>query len=138
MTRIAVDPGRLIGRLDRRVPAASLSTSVGASTVGVFDEGSALADRRGFRRDVLGLLRNLRLGVLRWPGGTFASNYHWADGIGPKDARPRRPTWLVAASRATGSAPVRHRRIPQLLRRTRRRTVHLPEHKTGTLPEVLA
>src|SRR5262249_32536796 len=37
------------------------------------------------------LLRELRLGVLRWPGGNFVSNYHWADGIGPKDARPRRP-----------------------------------------------
>jgi alpha-N-arabinofuranosidase len=40
---------------------------------------------------VLGLLRELRLGVLRWPGGNFVSSYHWADGIGPKDARPRRP-----------------------------------------------
>ena len=40
---------------------------------------------------MLGLLRELRLGVLRWPGGNFVSNYHWADGIGPRDGRPRRP-----------------------------------------------
>ena len=40
---------------------------------------------------MLALLRELRMGVLRWPGGNFVSNYHWADGIGPKDARPRRP-----------------------------------------------
>ncbi len=54
---------------------------------GLYDEGSPLADDRGFRKDVLGLLRELRLGVLRWPGGNFVSNYHWADGIGPKDGR---------------------------------------------------
>ena len=53
--------------------------------------GGATADTRGFRKDVLALLRDLHLGVLRWPGGNFVSNYHWADGIGPKDARPRRP-----------------------------------------------
>ncbi|HEY3651918.1 MAG TPA: alpha-L-arabinofuranosidase, partial [Streptosporangiaceae bacterium] len=40
---------------------------------------------------MLGLLRELRLGVLRWPGGNFVSNYHWADGIGPIHSRPRRP-----------------------------------------------
>ena len=58
---------------------------------GLYEEGSPLADERGFRKDVLGLLRDLRLGVLRWPGGNFVSNYLWQDGIGPKDARPRRP-----------------------------------------------
>jgi alpha-L-arabinofuranosidase len=91
MTRIAVDPGRLIGRLDRRVFGGFVEHLGRCIYGGIFDEGSALADARGFRRDVLGLLRELRLGVLRWPGGNFASNYHWADGIGPKDARPRRP-----------------------------------------------
>jgi alpha-L-arabinofuranosidase len=58
---------------------------------GLYEEGSPLADERGFRTDVLGLLRELRLGVLRWPGGNFVSNYHWTDGIGPKQDRPRRP-----------------------------------------------
>ena len=91
MTRIAVDPGRLIGCLDRRVFGGFVEHLGRCIYGGIFDEGSALADARGFRRDVLGLLRELRLGVLRWPGGNFASNYHWADGIGPKDARPRRP-----------------------------------------------
>src|SRR5581483_9531154 len=58
---------------------------------GLYDEGSPLSDDRGYRKDVLGLLRELKLGVLRWPGGNFVSNYHWADGIGPQDDRPRRP-----------------------------------------------
>ena len=36
---------------------------------GLYEEGSPLSDDRGFRKDVLGLLRELRLGVLRWPPG---------------------------------------------------------------------
>jgi hypothetical protein len=39
----------------------------------------------------MALLRDLRPDVLRWPGGNFVSNYHWADGTGPKDSRPCRP-----------------------------------------------
>jgi alpha-N-arabinofuranosidase len=91
MTRIAVDPGRPIGRLDRNVFGGFIEHLGRCIYGGIYDEGSGLADPRGFRRDVLALLRELRLGILRWPGGNFASNYHWTDGIGPKDTRPRRP-----------------------------------------------
>lgn len=54
---------------------------------GVFDPGSALADDKGFRRDVIAALRELKLSVVRWPGGCFASGYHWRDGVG----KARRP-----------------------------------------------
>jgi len=49
-----------------------------------------LSDVDGFRADVLELLEALKLGVLRWPGGNFVSNYLWTDGIGPRASRPRR------------------------------------------------
>jgi alpha-L-arabinofuranosidase len=91
VTRIAIDPSRALGQLDRRVFGGFIEHLGRCIYGGIYDEGSALADERGFRKDVLGLLRELRPGVLRWPGGNFVSNYHWADGIGPKDARPRRP-----------------------------------------------
>lgn len=48
------------------------------------DDGSQL------RPDTLALIRALRPPVIRYPGGNFASGYHWEDGIGPKDRRPRR------------------------------------------------
>lgn len=62
---------------------------------GVFDEGSPLAyggddARNGLRRDVIELCQELGLPVVRWPGGNFTSAYHWEDGIGPRDSRPRR------------------------------------------------
>lgn len=50
---------------------------------GVFDPGSPLSDDRGFRTDVLEALRELRIPVIRWPGGCFASGYHWREGVGP-------------------------------------------------------
>jgi alpha-N-arabinofuranosidase len=89
-TRVAVDPGRSLGSLSRRVFGGFVEHLGRCIYGGIYEEGSPLADERGFRRDVLDLLRDLRVSVLRWPGGNFVSNYHWRDGIGPKDARPRR------------------------------------------------
>ena len=43
---------------------------------------------RGIRDDVVAALRRINVPVLRWPGGCFADEYHWRDGIGPADARP--------------------------------------------------
>lgn len=48
------------------------------------------ADESGFREDTVTLLKDLDLPVLRWPGGCFADDYHWEDGVGPRDERPRR------------------------------------------------
>jgi alpha-L-arabinofuranosidase len=90
VTRIVVDPARQLGSLDRKVFGGFVEHLGRCIYGGLYDEGSPLADSRGFRTDVLELLRELRMGVLRWPGGNFVSNYHWTDGIGPKDARPRR------------------------------------------------
>jgi len=105
VTRIAVDPARCVGTLDRNVFGGFVEHLGRCIYGGLYDEGSPLADERGFRRDVLGLLRELRMGVLRWPGGNFVSNYHWADGIGPKDARPARPelAWGAVESNRFGT-----------------------------------
>jgi alpha-N-arabinofuranosidase len=89
--QVAIDPGRSIGRLDRGVFGGFVEHLGRCIYGGMFDEGSALSDGQGFRRDVLDLLRPLRLSVLRWPGGNFVSNYHWADGVGPRSSRPVRP-----------------------------------------------
>ena len=105
MTRIAIDPARPVGRLDRKVFGGFVEHLGRCIYGGLYDEGSPLSDDRGFRKDVLGLLRELRLGVLRWPGGNFVSNYHWADGIGPRTAGRADPSWPGAARSPTGSAP---------------------------------
>jgi alpha-N-arabinofuranosidase len=50
-------------------------------------EDSPIPNTKGFRNDVVKALKNLKVPVLRWPGGCFADEYHWMDGIGPKEKR---------------------------------------------------
>jgi alpha-N-arabinofuranosidase len=52
-------------------------------------EDSSVPNTNGYRNDVLQALKDLKVPVLRWPGGCFADEYHWRDGIGPKDQRPK-------------------------------------------------
>jgi alpha-N-arabinofuranosidase len=52
-------------------------------------ENSIIPNVGGVRCDIAEALRNIRIPVLRWPGGCFADEYHWKDGIGPKAARPK-------------------------------------------------
>jgi alpha-N-arabinofuranosidase len=49
---------------------------------------SPIPNTRGIRNDVVAALKDLNIPVLRWPGGCFADEYHWKDGIGPKEKRP--------------------------------------------------
>ena len=52
-------------------------------------EDSKIPNTNGYRNDVVKALKDLKVPVLRWPGGCFADEYHWVDGIGPKENRPR-------------------------------------------------
>jgi alpha-N-arabinofuranosidase len=51
-------------------------------------ESSSIPNVHGFRSDVIAALRELHVPVVRWPGGCFADEYHWRDGIGPRASRP--------------------------------------------------
>ena len=53
-------------------------------------EDSAIPNTRGIREDVVAALRDIHIPNLRWPGGCFADDYHWRDGIGPRAERPGR------------------------------------------------
>ena len=77
-----------------------------STSLGIFSEGVGSlrigtvslmpADNiKGWRRDVVGLLKELNSPVYRWPGGNFVSGYNWRDGIGERDKRPPRknPAW---------------------------------------------
>jgi alpha-N-arabinofuranosidase len=51
-------------------------------------EESEIPNIKGYRKDVMEALKKLEIPVLRWPGGCFADEYHWMDGIGPREKRP--------------------------------------------------
>jgi alpha-L-arabinofuranosidase len=52
-------------------------------------EKSSIPNIKGYRKDVFDALKKLQVPVLRWPGGCFADEYHWREGIGPRDQRPK-------------------------------------------------
>jgi alpha-L-arabinofuranosidase len=53
----------------------------------VFEPGHLTANEHGFRGDVLDLLRELGVTIVRYPGGNFVSTYNWEDGVGPVEER---------------------------------------------------
>ena len=87
-TRIVVDPAHRIDKVDPRIFGGFLEHMGRAVYEGIYDPGSPLADEDGCRTDTLAALRELRMTNMRYPGGNFASGYHWKDGIGPRELRP--------------------------------------------------
>ena len=87
-TRIVLDPAYTIAQVDPRIFGGFLEHLGRGVYEGVYHPQASSADENGFRQDVLGALRRLNMTAMRYPGGNFASGYHWMDGIGPKDQRP--------------------------------------------------
>ena len=89
--RIKIDTERVAGEVNPQL-FGNFAEHLGRCIYGgIFDEGSPLADREGYREDVIKAVQGLGVTLLRWPGGNFASGYNWKDGIGPRDRRPVRP-----------------------------------------------
>lgn len=71
---------------------------------GIYEQGHPKADDMGFRKDVLDLVKKLRVPIVRYPGGNFVSGYNWTDGIGDKSKRPRRAelAWFSTETNMVG------------------------------------
>lgn len=76
------------GPVDPRIFGGFLEHMGRAVYQGVYDPESAHADKDGFRTDTLSALARLKMTAMRYPGGNFASGYHWLDGVGPRAQRP--------------------------------------------------
>ncbi len=99
-----LDPGDVIGPLDRRLFGSFVEHMGRCVYTGIFEPGHATADGDGFRTDVLELVRELGVTVVRYPGGNFVSGYRWEDGVGPREQRPARLdlAWHSRESNAFG------------------------------------
>src|SRR6516165_6282372 len=87
---VIVDRDFSIGAVDRRLFGAFVEHMGRCVYGGIFEPGHPAADERGFRRDVLALVRELGATIVRYPGGNFVSGYDWEDGVGPIEQRPVR------------------------------------------------
>ncbi|MDH7569489.1 MAG: alpha-N-arabinofuranosidase [Armatimonadota bacterium] len=88
--RLILDSDYVIGEVDPRL-FGGFAEHLGRHIYeGIYEPGHPTADSRGFRGDVIALVRELNMPVMRYPGGNFVSGYRWEDGVGPRDARPVR------------------------------------------------
>lgn len=90
MASIKVDAARIKGQINRNI-YGHFSEHLGRCIYGglFVGEGSPIPNVKGMRTDVVEALRHIKVPVLRWPGGCFADEYHWRDGIGPQEERKR-------------------------------------------------
>ncbi|KAL0947978.1 hypothetical protein HGRIS_010604 [Hohenbuehelia grisea] len=108
MAAIHVDPARFIDEVDPRIYSGFTEHMGRCIYGGIYDPENkhGLSDpQTGYRKDVLQALKDLKVPIVRYPGGNFVSSYRWQDGIGPKELRPRRPelAWLTEESNQFGT-----------------------------------
>ncbi len=87
---LTLHPELAISEIDPRLYGSFIEHLGRAIYGGIYEPLHPSADKNGFRTDVLDLVRDIGVPVVRYPGGNFVSGYNWEDGIGPKDRRPRR------------------------------------------------
>ena len=79
-----------IGEIDRRVFGSFIEHLGRAVYGGIYEPGHPMADEDGLRLDVIKMINELDVPVVRYPGGNFVSGYNWEDGVGPVESRPPR------------------------------------------------
>lgn len=88
--RLTIDPHFIVGPVNRRLFGSFVEHLGRCVYDGIHEPGHPTADEHGYRTDVIDLVRELGVSTIRYPGGNFVSGYRWEDGVGPRDARPRR------------------------------------------------
>jgi alpha-N-arabinofuranosidase len=115
---LTIDPAFTVGTADPRLFGSFVEHLGRCVYTGIYEPGHPAAGADGFRGDVLALVRELGVTVVRYPGGNFVSGYRWEDGVGPD--RPARldPAWrsiepntfglndFMAWCHAAGTAPM--------------------------------
>ena len=96
MVTVQIDQTRPLGRIAPEI-YGHFSEHLGRGIYeGIFVRpDSGIPNVNGMRCDVVEALKEIRVPVLRWPGGCFADEYHWRDGIGPQEGRKRALRWTT-------------------------------------------
>lgn len=84
------DKNYKVGEVDPNLFGSFIEHLGRAVYTGIYEPDHPLADEDGFRKDVMELVKELNVPIVRYPGGNFLSGYDWTDGIGPIDKRPTR------------------------------------------------
>ena len=88
--RMIVDKAFRVAPVDKRIYGSFIEHLGRAVYGGIYQPGHPSADENGFRQDVLQLVKELNVPVIRYPGGNFVSNFFWEDSVGPLENRKPR------------------------------------------------
>lgn len=88
--RMTLDKDFVVAPVDPRIFGSFIEHLGRAVYDGLYCPGHPLSDEQGFRRDVINLVRELNVPVIRYPGGNFVSGFQWEDSVGPVEKRPHR------------------------------------------------
>ena len=88
--RLILNKDFMIGKVDERIYGSFIEHLGRAVYNGIYEPTHPTADDKGFRKDVMELVKQLNVPIVRYPGGNFVSGYCWEDGTGDKSKRPKR------------------------------------------------
>ena len=87
---IVIDKEKVISQIDDRIYGSFIEHLGRAVYGGIYEPGHPTADDMGFRQDVMDMVKELKVPIVRYPGGNFVSGYNWEDGTGDKSKRPKK------------------------------------------------
>ena len=88
--KMVLDKEFQIAPIDKRIYGSFIEHLGRAVYEGIYQPGHPAADKDGFRQDVVQLVKELDVPIIRYPGGNFVSNFYWEDSVGPVSERPHR------------------------------------------------
>ena len=88
--KMVLDKEFQIAPIDKRIYGSFIEHLGRAVYKGIYQPGHPSADEDGFRKDVMELVKELDVPIIRYPGGNFVSNFFWEDSVGPVEERPHR------------------------------------------------
>ena len=102
--QVILDKDYVIGRIDPRIYGSFIEHLGRAVYNGIYEPGHPTANAEGFRKDVMKLIGDLRVPIIRYPGGNFVSGFNWEDSIGPRNQRPHRLdlAWFTTETNEVG------------------------------------
>ncbi|MEK4566048.1 alpha-N-arabinofuranosidase [Alkalihalobacillus sp. FSL R5-0424] len=88
--KVTIDREFKIGEIDNRLYGSFIEHLGRAVYGGIYELNHPTSTEQGFRKDVLDLVRELQVPIVRYPGGNMVSAYNWEDGVGPVSERPKK------------------------------------------------
>ncbi len=102
--KMIIDRDFKVAEVDKRIYGSFIEHLGRAVYDGIYQPGNPKSDENGFRRDVIEMVKELGVPIVRYPGGNFVSSFVWEDSVGPVELRPRRLelAWQCLETNAVG------------------------------------